>query len=87
MSRQHDLQTVQGVFRLMDRPRSGGNALDEMPQAGGPGPQRLAFLVDFPYLAFLGPSLETLRRPIIAEQLQDAVGAVELDRGCDTSAS
>ena len=65
----------------MDRPRSGGNALDEMPQAGGPRPQRLAFLVDFPYLAFLGPSLETLRRPIIAEQLQDAVRAVELDRG------
>ena len=63
----------------MDRPRSGGNALDEMPQAGGPRPQRLAFLVDFPYLAFLGPSLETLRRPIVAEQLQDAVRAVELD--------
>ena len=38
LRRQHDLQTVQGVFRLVDGSRSGGDALDEVPQAGGPWP-------------------------------------------------
>ncbi len=77
---EHDLERVVGVLGPRHRLRAVLDAVDEMTQAVGPGPGRIGLAEHLPGAVAVAPELESLGRPVVAEHLEDAVGAVQLDR-------
>ena len=78
---QHDLECVVRVLRPRDRLAAALDAIDEVAQTLGPLPARIALGEQLPRAGAVAPQLVALGRPVVAEQLQHAVGAVQLDRG------
>src|SRR5439155_23683877 len=78
---EHDLERVIGVLRPRDRRPARLDAVDEVPEADGPLPVRLALRMDAPGALLVAPELPALGRPVVPEQLDRALVAVDLERG------
>src|SRR5581483_3740537 len=78
---QHDLERVVGVLGPRDRAPPRLHAVDEVTQPLRPLPLRVRVGVDPPAALLAAPELPPLGRPVVAEELDRAVAAVELERG------
>ena len=78
--RQHHVEDVEGVLRRHRRLGAGGDAVDEMAEPVGPRPRVRRALEDLPGADAVLPQLVALRRPVVAEHLDRAFGAVDLER-------
>src|SRR5262249_29853550 len=75
-----DLERVVRVLGPRDRRPAGLDAIDEVAKPFRPLPVRIAVGIDPPGRLLVAPQLPTLRGPVVAEQLDRALAAVELDR-------
>src|SRR6266851_3481518 len=78
---EHNFQDVPRVFGAYERARALPNALDEMAQSVGPMPVGVGLFEELPRAHGVLPQLVAVRVPIIAEHLNGAGRAIDLERG------
>src|SRR5438034_9764065 len=78
---EHDLERVIGVLRPRDCRPARLDAVDEVPEADGPLPVRFALRMDAPGAFVVAPELPALGRPVLPEEPNRALLAVQLERG------
>src|SRR4051812_9711892 len=77
---EHDLERVVGVLGPRERGPAALDAVDEVPEPLRPRPAGVALRMDAPGALLVPPQLPALGRPVVAEQLDRPLFAVDLDR-------
>lgn len=77
----HDFEGMVAVLGGDDRSLAFLDAIDHVAQSVGPGPGRVGFFEDLPCADIVLPHFIAVRIPVLADHLNGAGRAVELDAG------